>query len=315
MVSNSLPSYLTWKGLQSYVHFYWPICVSWFTANRKISAGLIFWLFMIILGNYAIFAARGSDIPTVIRLPVLLRNAEGIEKGAQVSVRGVHIGHVESLTYVDLNDKEEVIPFDKVNSKNSYGQGVIIILSIDRKLTFYPNYRVISKRSTILAGKKIEILTGNSPAEGWEEPKVGQQFPWRGEIDWGKKVSVLELDYWEAQAIRSEAIISKKAHLVRVSNYDDPLYLFASVMHENKDNFFHGLQNVHDITHKINTGMGTIGKLLNRPEIDDKLNNLLKEFIYFTGEARDGLESLRESDSAVRFLFVAFTLATWSIGR
>ena len=298
--------------LKAYLLEYKEHIIQWIKGNQRESAGLAFFLFMFLLGNYTIFAKKSSERPTTLHLPVLMKTAEGLSKGAHVFSHGVRVGYVASLTRVDLGRQGQALSFQEAEQFPSYGQGIIAMLNLQRDFIFYPNYRIITKHRTILAEKIIEILPGDGA--GWDTralPGNAHTWPESLGLDLLQAVPVLYLDYGELRAFHDRAELPRKGHLLQASNYDDPLYLFAAVLGENRKNLFYIFRNLNDISDKINRGTGTIGAVINQPDIANKTNEFLKQLIYFTHDVRDGAEALRESDSTVRTilaLYGAYTL-------
>ena len=83
--------------------------------------------------------------------------------------------------------------------------------------------------------------------------------------------------------------------MLTASNYDDPLYLIASVVVENRRPLKQITDALKDITYKLNTGNRNIALLVNQSELLDGTNGLLKDVVVLLQEARDGVETLRES--------------------
>ena len=276
---------------------------------------MAFFLFMFLLGNYAIFAKRGSELPAIHRLPALLRTAEGLSKGAHVFSHGVRVGYVASLTLVDLGSRGEVFSFKEAERLASHGQGIVAILNLGHDFIFYPNYRIITKHRTILTEKIIEILPGDGA--DWDTRALpGNAHPWPEDsnTDSSRSIAPLYLSYDEMWKFHNKAELPERGHLLRASNYDDPIYLFAAVMGENRKNLFYTFRNLHDISEKIDNGTGTLGAVINQPHIADKANGFLEQLIYLVNEVRDGVESARESSTPARLIALVIGLL-WSLGQ
>ena len=281
----------------------------WVKSNSKESVGFIFFMIMLLIANYTIIAKKSFSGRIAIQVPVLLGTAEGLSKGAFVYCHGVKIGYLASLTPIKLDAKSYPISF-KDKKRLSYGQGIIAILNLDRNLIFYPNYRVITKNRTVLADKIIEILPGDS--QGWDKKLLpGVPFLWPDGTPQDKAVVIRKMEYKEVITFTKTGYLEKKDHLLRCSNYDDPLYLFSSILAENRQNVKYIFQDLRKITGNINNGKGTIGALINKPSIEKGINKFLEEFIYFLHDIRDGAEALRETDSAIRIITVSTALVFW----
>lgn len=288
--------------------------VEYLHRNRQEITGFGFFLILFIVGCYTILFAKDLGSVTAVRLPLLLETAEGLNVGAFVYSQGVRVGYVTSLTRVSLDKQLVPISFAQAKNKPAHGQAIIAVLSINRPLHFYPNYRIFTKHKALLSEKVVNIIVGDAGGLDWGH-LPGYAHPWGEDIDKKKAVDALELSYGEWMELQSSGELPHRSHLLRAVNYDDPLFLFASVINENRRNFYYTVENIRDIVEKINGNVGTIGSLINSPSLDRNTNDALKELIYLTNEGRDGLESVRESSSAVRFLFVFVSVVGWAISE
>ena len=286
--------------------------LNWIIKNKREVTGLTFFLILFGTLNFTIFANRSVSKATVTLIPVLLKTAEGIKEGTLAYSHGVHVGSVISLIRVKLGKKGNVLSNLQAQKSPSYGLGIIAVLSLNKNFIFYPNYRIITKHRTVLSEKIFEILPGDS--EDWDTKKLpGLPYIWPKSIDKSLSINNLELNYYELEKLKNTHELPQGKILLPASNYDDPLYLIATVIVENRANIFHLIKNTREITDKINDGTGSFSYFINRRELIDKTNATLEQSIYLINDARDGLEALRESDSTIRFGLLAFTLALASL--
>ncbi len=293
----------------SFFHIDQESFYAWFSIHKKEVVGGVFFLFMLLIGNYTIFASVGPSLPERIRLPVLIPTAEGLIKSSPVFSHGVRVGYVYSLTTVGLDKQGKPLSFKQNKPGAVYGQGIIAILSLSRDFLFYPNYRIVTRHHTILSEKFIEVLPGY--AAKWEKPLPGYRHPWPENTTNERPVDVLNLSFKEVQKFHQTGVMPQRDFLLNMSNYDDPLYLIASVIYENRNNLRHIFINLEDITSKINRGKGTASALINQKKLAIQLNKVLEESIYFTRTVRDGVESIRESNGVVELIGVAITFGFW----
>ncbi|MEQ9366106.1 MAG: hypothetical protein RIF32_17820, partial [Leptospirales bacterium] len=185
---------------------------------------------------------------------------------------------------------------------------VIAVLNLNRDLPYYPNYEVVTRYQTILSEKVVEVLPGNAVGEmpyGKTRPAEygppGLPFP-RLDV---MKFSTAELQRFH---LRGELPADRREMLV-ASNYDDPLYLIASVIVENRGPLKQITGNLRDITEKLNQGNRNIALLVNRAKLMDGANGFLRDVIVLTQEAREGLEDTRESRAIIEFLEALLALS------
>ncbi|HQI18332.1 MAG TPA: MCE family protein, partial [Leptospiraceae bacterium] len=62
--------------------------------------------------------------------------------------------------------------------------------------------------------------------------------------------------------------------------------------------------NVAEITEKMNSGNGTIAALLNRGDLVNNTNEILRGSLILIQEIREGVEDTRESKAAIDFISV-----------
>ncbi len=263
--------------------------------------GLAFFNVMSFLFTFTIFLGKVDWQSEVVHLPVRLSSAEGMRTGVPVFMHGVEVGSVGSLYYVTLDENGRPRPWQSESRTRSHGQTVIAILNLTRDLPYYPNYEVVTRYQTILSEKVVEVLPGNAlgpmPYGKTRPEKYGppeQAFP---------RLNVLKFSTAELQRyhIYGELPDDEREMLV-ASNYDDPLYLIASVIVENRRPLKEITGNLRDITEKLNQGNRNIALLVNRAKLMDGTNAFLRDVIVLTQEAREGLEDTRESRAMLEFL-------------
>jgi len=81
---------------------------------------------------------------------------------------------------------------------------------------------------------------------------------------------------------------------------DDPLSSITALIDENRENIHVTFRNIREITDKINSGKGTIGRLLNKGDVHAQTDELVKEL-------REAIEDAREQAPITSFLRAALT--------
>ncbi len=238
--------------------------------SKRVSffVGLTFFGFMAFVGNVTIVNQKENRMRTPVYYPLRLETAEGLKVGARVQILGVPAGAVDSLYYMD---------------PESGGDGTVVaILAITEPVTFYPDYRIITRYPTALAAKEVEVDPGSS--RNGKQP-LGPRY-----LD-SKEVVLLK---------RTGAM--PEGSMLQAANFDDPLYQVAVVLTENRKSLRRITRNLQEITTKINQGNGTLSAILNRPDLAEGTNNVLKGGIVLIQEIREGVEDTRESRTGIDFL-------------
>lgn len=236
--------------------------------SKRVSffVGLAFFGFMAFVGNLTIVNQKENRMRTPVYYPLRLETAEGLKAGARVQILGVPAGAIDSLYYMD---------------PESGGDGTVVaVLAITEPVTFYPDYRIITRYPTALAAKEVEIDPGTSRS--------------------GKPLGPRYLDSKEVVLLKRTGVMPAGS-MLQAANFDDPLYQVAVVLTENRQSLRRITRNLQEITTKINQGNGTLSAILNRPDLADGTNNVLKGGIILIQEIREGVEDTRESRTAIDF--------------
>jgi phospholipid/cholesterol/gamma-HCH transport system substrate-binding protein len=141
---------------------------------------------------------------------------------------------------------------------------VLVALSMNRKFRLYKGYTIKISSESTLGGRYVGINPGNPIVDN----------------------------------IENEEILSRE--YLNGTSLPDPLSMLSEFIAENRENVFETIQNVRSITHKINSGQGTLGKLINEDRIHDNADSLVKEL-------RDAIEDTREQAPITSFLRAALT--------
>ncbi|MBX7056460.1 MAG: MlaD family protein [Leptospirales bacterium] len=260
--------------------------------------GLAFYSFMAVMGFLTIIASEIGLENRATRIPVRLLSAEGIRSGTPVYVNGVEAGSVHSLYYVTLGPRGELRPWREAGP--SHGQTVIAILTFKERPTIYPNYRLISRYLSILGAKVIELNPGTAFDDG---------APRHLALDY------LELSLTDVAAYRASGKLPEDNRpMVSATNYDDPIYLVAEVLRENRNDVLAITTSLREITEKLNYGEHNIALLVNDARLADGTNRFLTDVNSLVGDAQAGVEDLRESRAYIDFLSVLVTVAGAFVG-
>ena len=258
--------------------------------NFALFVGLGFFAFLVIVGYFTIVLRKEKGTAGLQRIAVRLATAEGMKKGAPVMIQGVQAGYVSYLHFTPTDGEGWPLAFNEQGSRNE-GQTVIAVLEITENVLFYPNHRIITKYTSAISEKVVEINPGKS-------------------IQGSRPLHPLDLSAEQLLDLKTNGILPEieGETLLAAHNYDDPLYMIASVIVDNRRSIRRVVSNVASITEKINTGSGTLSALINRPDLIDSSNELLKKLILTVHDAREGVEDTRESRASIDFLTMLLTV-------
>ncbi len=256
--------------------------------------GLGFFLFLGLMMSRTIFEKKVAGIHGITYLVVRLKTAEGLKIGSPVSIDGVSSGSLSYLHYAPVDTDNWPIPYPEYSTGREdppAGQTVMAVLAMNQDIVLYSNYKIISRYTSALSEKQIELIPG----------RLGPDT---------RLENMLELNEKELIAFRKTGILPNKSGvtLARASNYDDPLYSIATVIVENRKSIRRITHNLAEVTDKINRGNGTIAALVNRPDFMNSTNGLLKNVIILVREISDGVEDTRESRATIDFLQSLITI-------
>ncbi|TFH42079.1 MAG: MCE family protein [Chrysiogenales bacterium] len=82
--------------------------------------------------------------------------------------------------------------------------------------------------------------------------------------------------------------------------YEDAIGAMTELIDENRENIHASIRNIREITEKINTGQGTIAKLINDDRVYSQTDELIKEL-------RETIEDAREQAPITSFIRAALT--------
>ncbi|MCB1319583.1 MAG: hypothetical protein KDK34_05000 [Leptospiraceae bacterium] len=297
--------------------------------------GLLFFVGLGLIGYYTIIDTQEFDDEGTVRIPVRLLTAEGMRPGTKIFVQGVQMGAVGALYYMTLDERGWPRSWSEENTR-SHGQTVIAILYLKRGFQFYPNYRIITRYQTVLSAKVIEIEPGNAvptfmrrhdkleakrargitPTQLNLIPGVSGRIQYsaeerallrareQGEPYLLRPLNHISLSMEEELHFRRTGDLphGPERELLAASNFNDPIFMIASVINENRTPIHQITSNLKDITQKLNQGNGAVAGLLNRPDVYAGSNEFMKDVIILTQELREGSEDLRETRAAVDFL-------------
>ncbi|MCE9597410.1 MAG: MlaD family protein [Spirochaetia bacterium] len=244
--------------------------------NITLYTGLTFFVVMGFIANFTIIRTNERVEQSPVFYPLELESGEGLRAGAEVSILGVRSGSLDSMYLVSPDDP----------TSTSQSSTVVALLAINRPVTFYANYRIITRYPTALAAKRIEIDPGRKRSN-YEQP-----------------IQPRYMGSQELVALKRTAMVPELGtSSLRAANYDDPMYLIAATLAENRKSIRKITSNLAEISSKMNSGSGSISSILNRPDLAAGSNEILKGAIILIQEIRDGVEDTRESRSAIDFIF------------
>lgn len=152
-----------------------------------------------------------------------------------------------------------------VDSVELIDNNVVVKLRLYNHFTLYENYEIMVRNETALAGKYVSINPGMPMGEN------GKQY----------------------------AVITTRDNLVGTS-VPDPFTMLSRLIADNRGNVNATVKNLRDITDKINSGKGTLGKIISEDTVHGQATDLIKQL-------QDTIEDTREQAPITSFLRAALT--------
>lgn len=144
------------------------------------------------------------------------------------------------------------------------GEHVCAYFKMYSTFPMFENYRIKIANESALGGKFISIYPGVRLSEG----KIHHE-------------------------------VTEKTNLKGFSG-DDPIALISDLIADNRESINATLRNIQQITGKINSGQGTLGKLVNQAQVYDNANDMVRDL-------RNTLEDVREQAPVTSFIRAALT--------
>lgn len=257
---------------------------------QNLMVGVLFFGALALVGFFTIVSDFGPFALPGKQMVVFFDNAEGLKIGSRVTVLGVPSGLISDIALVPVDVARKPVNED---SPLKVAQRVAVTIELKKPVYFYKNYSIAIKNESILAGKVVAIDPGNAG--------VGD-------------VERLELFSISARDVSR----NKTALKMRLENPDikndlegissgDPLAGVSELIEENREDVRRTINNVAEITTKINTGRGTLGLLVNDDELHRNANTVLTDAEIVVRELREGLEDTREQAPVTSFIRSALT--------
>ncbi|MCB1323974.1 MAG: MCE family protein [Spirochaetales bacterium] len=263
---------------------------------QNLLVGILFFGALTMVGYFTIVSESGPFASRGRQMVVFFDNAEGVKAGSRVTVLGVPAGLVDNIELVPVDAEGRVVPVD---SPDRVGQRVAITLELKQQVVFYENYNIEIKNESLLSGKVISINPGSS------RPRDGAAG--------AREIEVLMPAVSELAEKNQTALAylldrgGENAPRLQGSAAGDPVAGLAELITENRTNVRQTIENVREITRKINEGQGTLGQLVNNDELHRNANTLVTDAQTVVNELRESLEDTREQAPVTSFVRAALT--------
>ena len=255
--------------------------------NLHLFIGATFFALLSAIGYFTIARGRTYALEKGVHMPVLLESAEGLRVGARVFVLGIQMGVVSSVHYVLTRADGSIIPWDdegKTQPGNvSAGQRVICVLDLLHDVRLYPNYTVSTRYPSPISQKMVAINPG----------RLGETNP---------DFRPMKLTQLQLRAFLRSGVLPDSGTMIAAGNSDDPIYLAASLIADNRETLFRITSNLAEITRKVNEGRGSLAAILNQETLSRETNQSLAGLVIFLNEIRHGVEDTRESRAMTDFI-------------
>lgn len=267
--------------------------------------GLLFFGALAIVGYFTIVSDNGPFAPKGEQMVFFFDNADGVKAGSRVTVLGVPAGTVADISLVAVDRYKRPLPPD---SPEQVGQRVAITIELKQPVVFYENYNIAVKNESLLSGKIIAIDPGSARRPG-KSRRVRQlsvrsvptqQLAQKGE-------TALQSYFSARGPVGPEVPPSDAFPDLEGETAGDPLAGLAELISENREGIRQTIDNVAEITDKINNGEGTVGRLINDDDLHRNADSLLDDAQVVIKELRESLEDTREQAPVTSFIRAALT--------
>lgn len=255
--------------------------------------GFLFFSSIAVVGYFTIITESGPLRKKGFTATILFPTADGIKLGNKVTVQGVPYGYVSSIRLVSLDINGEIVPD---GTQGLYTQ-VEIGVNLKGPLTIYENYRVEIRNESLLSGRVISIDPGSRIQIEDDAITAAGNGSLLSDPATSKNVAFTSLatPQKETPALPNNAKLKGKVT-------QDPLVQLSELIAENRNDIRKTVSNIREITRKVNSGQGTLGKLINQNEAYSNVNTVLTDAQVVLRELREGLEDLREQAPVTSFL-------------
>lgn len=257
----------------------------------EMCVGLFFFIALIILLYYTAIV-RGENLfsTTSHYVKIQFSDISSLAVNDKVFLRGMPVGKVKSFSLGEDNEK------------------VIVSLQLDREITFYDNYMIEVRNTSLLGGKSIYIDPGKSPAGKISEVSVlkgkdsadilNQMSSLIASLKEDEKIfreKVLEGDALNgmneaAAALKemAESLRSGKGTLGKLMKdealYNDTVNALAKIDRAS--------ENIADVFGEIKEGKGTVGKMMKDESVYNDLKTAIADLKKVTDKIADSKGSL-----------------------
>ncbi len=246
--------------------------------GRTIIVGFLFVFAVLGVGYFTIITEGGPFQKEGFKLAVYFPDAEGIKVGGKVTIHGVPFGYVSKIRLVQINEAGDILPEGELG----IGTKVELTLLLKSPINLYDNYQIIIKNESLLSGRVVAL----DPGSKFTVDPNSKEYLMEGQIN--------------QQILLSPN--SGKTVPIRGKVTQDPLVSLSELIAENRADIRKSIQNVAEITGKINQGKGTLGKLINESDVHKSVNTTLGDAQVVLKEIREGLEDTREQAPVTSFI-------------
>lgn len=249
--------------------------------SMEVMVGTFMFIVLLALCVFTIVLSRENFLAKSYPFEAVFEDVMGLRNGDNVVMRGMEIGKVKSLVM--------------------QSDGVHVIATLRRKVALKKDYRIEVLTTSVLGGRMLQIHEG-SPSSPPLEP---------GSAVIGEKPNdIMTLVSEVADDVKDiTGKIRKGEGTLGKLIYDDTLYNdardvvgdFKLALRERNmlENLENALDNLNQVSEKINSGEGTIGKLVNDASLYDEAKLALKD-------VRMAVDDLRETSPIVTFSSIYF---------
>ena len=231
------------------------------SSKQQTLLGLLAVTALAVLGFYTLFLTDVNLFGKSIQMVVQFPDANGLREGDAVLVAGLRVGRVKTMT------------FDARAERN---KRITIVINLDEEIPLFEDYSIVIEESTLLGGRNISILPGQSAAPplkltpgialvGHVAPNPIDSLSTLGHLIDANSNSITDL--FTNLAAVSDDLRAGRGLLGKLLTDDE----LASTAGQGVEDFAAMGADLRELSRRITAGEGTIGRLFSSDEMYDQV--------------------------------------------
>lgn len=231
------------------------------SSKQQTLLGLLTVAALAVLGFYTLFLTDVNLFGKSIQMVVQFPDANGLREGDAVLVAGLRVGRVKTMAF---------------DARAERSKRITVVINLDEEIPLFEDYSIVIEESTLLGGRNVSILPGQSAAPpleltpgialvGHVAPNPIDSLSTLGTLIDANSGSITDL-FTNFAAVSSD--LRKGRGLLGRILTDDEL---ADTASRGVDDFAAMGADLRELSRRITAGEGTIGRLFSSDEMYDQV--------------------------------------------